>query len=139
MKPLKLILMLGLIAANIPMFGIERNPHSSIMMQNAHANDDVDFANVQWTPERIEHEIRKTFPEAPQRMVQVARCESKLNPRARSTTNDLGVFQIHLPAHQRSLNGVDLYDPRQNIRFARKLYEQNRLTPWNSSRHCWAT
>lgn len=139
MKHITSVLILAVVCGNILVFGDERHDHSQpVQTQSAQTNKELQVAPVDWTPKLIEQEIRKAFPETPERMVQIARCESKLNPKAKGPTNDHGLFQIHLPAHRGSLNGIDLYDPRENIAFARKLYDQNKLTPWNSSRHCWA-
>ena len=94
-------------------------------------------AEIEWTPERVEEEIRKVFPDAPI-MLAVARCESSLIPDAEGPTNDGGVFQIHRPSHAKRIEGIDLYNPAQNIRFARELYEESGLAPWRASRHCWS-
>jgi len=136
-------LILSFFGGNLLIYGEHWNLDHPMLSDAAHAKDErpVDLIGpeIDWTPARIEQEIRKVFPEVPEQMIQVAKCESKLNPNAKGPTNDHGLFQIHAPSHKSSLNGVDLYDPIENIAFARKLYEQNRLTPWRSSRHCWAT
>lgn len=100
--------------------------------------------SIEWTEERIIKEIKDVFPENPELMVQIARCESgrdvdrdgvkEINPNAVSPTDDHGVFQIHVPIHNPD---IDLYDPEQNIAFARKLYDESGLSPWNASRWCW--
>lgn len=92
---------------------------------------------VEWTPERVKEEIREVFPEAPELMIAVARCESSWIADAEGPTNDHGIFQIHMPSHAKRLGGIDLTDPAENIRFARKLYDESGLRPWNASRHCW--
>lgn len=92
---------------------------------------------IRWDEERIIEEIRRVFPEAPI-MVEVARCESRFKADAEGPTNDGGVFQIHRPSHHARIEGMDLYDPVENIRFARVLYEERGLRPWYASRHCWS-
>lgn len=94
-------------------------------------------AEINWTEDRIIQEIKSTFPEQPDLMVKVARCESGLRPDAKGPTNDHGLYQIHVPTHKANLDGVDLYDPKENIAFARKLYDANGLQPWKASKHCW--
>lgn len=92
---------------------------------------------IEWNKERIVQEIRETFPEQPDLMVKVAQCESGLIPTAKGPTHDGGIFQIHVPSHKDNLVGVDIFDPADNIAFARKLYDQGGLQPWSASKHCW--
>lgn len=77
------------------------------------------------------------FPEEPV-MVEVARCESKLNPSADRKGIDGGLFQInqvHLPAlAELELNRYDLED---NLAYSRILYNEQGLGPWYMSRYCW--
>ena len=93
---------------------------------------------IEWTPARVEKEIREVFPENPETMIAVAKCESGLVPDAEGPTQDSGIFQIHRPSHARNLEGIDLKDPAENIRFARKLYDESGLQPWKASRKCWS-
>ena len=81
--------------------------------------------------------IVNKFPEAPV-MVEVARCESKLNPKADRRGIDGGLLQInqvHLPELARL--GLDRYELYDNLAYSRILYDQSGLTPWNMSRYCW--
>lgn len=84
--------------------------------------------------ERIIRKIEEAFPEEP-RMVKVAWCESRYNPRAIGPTQDFGLFQLHNPSHD--LSGIDVFDVDDNIAFARKLYDQYGLKPWRASADCW--
>lgn len=96
-------------------------------------------AKIDWTQERIIEEIETVFPDAPI-MVEVARCESGLRPVIEGPTDDHGVFQIHMPSHGESVRALGLdvkNDPRDNIRFARMLYDRNGLRDWSASAHCW--
>lgn len=86
---------------------------------------------------QITEMIRETFPEEPETMLRVARCESGLIPTAQGPTNDHGIYQIHVPSHSARIVGLDLYDPKVNIAFARKLYDESGKNPWNASRKCW--
>lgn len=63
--------------------------------------------------------------------VRVAQCESGLNPRAVSPTNDHGVFQINAPSWQRRFPQVtgqawnpNVYHAEANARFARWLVNE---------------
>jgi hypothetical protein len=107
--------------------------------QTAHAEEAPKMVligvHIEWTEERIKREIREVFPEQPELMIRVAECESQLDRYAEGPTSDFGVFQLHEPSHD--LSGVDVFDPKENIAFARKLYDANGLQPWEASRHCW--
>lgn len=88
----------------------------------------------------IEEEILRAFPDAPI-MVEVARCESGLDPLAdREGRNvDVGLFQInqvHLP--RLAELGFERRNLHDNIAYARMLYDWNGLNDWNMSRHCWS-
>ena len=83
---------------------------------------------IDWTRERIIKEIRDTFPEDPDTAVAIAKCESGLNPNAVGPTDDHGIFQLHAPSH--GLEDIDVYDPKENIAFARKLYDERKWLPW---------
>lgn len=95
----------------------------------------------QYTAEQIAVaiEILKVFPDAPI-MVEVARCESGLNPMAdRANLGvDVGVFQINQVHLNRLAElGLDRWDLHDNIAFARMLYDESGLGPWYMSEHCW--
>jgi hypothetical protein len=92
---------------------------------------------IDWTEERIKKEIRDTFPELTEVMLEVARCESGYE-NVPSPTGDFGIFQIN-QVHLSTLYdlGLNRENIQDNIRFARLLYEENGLKDWNNSRHCW--
>ena len=102
---------------------------------------------VNWTQERIVEEIHNVFPDAPI-MVEVAKCEGvrhgKLDPTAYNPTNgsgDTGIFQISEYWNgdwYRSLGFTDMEDIKQNLAFARVMYDTYGLQPWEASRHCWS-
>ena len=80
--------------------------------------------------------IKQTFPEDTERALAVARCESGLNPDAINTRNpngtyDGGVFQIN-SVHRKRLEslGLDKFDPEDNVKFARMLYDEQGWKPW---------
>lgn len=84
--------------------------------------------HIVWSEDRIIEEIEKTFPEDPQTALAIAKCESGLKPNAVGPTNDHGIFQLHEPSHD--LSEIDVYDPKENIAFARKLYDESGWQPW---------
>lgn len=95
---------------------------------------------IVWTPERVEAEIRKVFPEQPDLMVKVARCESGLIPDAHNArTVDSGIYQLNDYYHGDTLEalGLDPFDVRDNLTYARMLYIESGLAPWSASRKCW--
>lgn len=75
----------------------------------------------------IEQKIRATFPEDPETALKIAKCESNLNPKAISPTNDHGLMQINLTVHD--VEG-DIYNVDTNLKFARKLYDERGWKPW---------
>lgn len=80
-------------------------------------------------------EILKLFPPI---MVEVARCESGLNPKADRKGIDGGLYQlnqVHLP--QLNKLGLDRYELHDNLTYAKILYDSSGLSPWNMSKHCW--
>jgi hypothetical protein len=99
--------------------------------------------SVEWTEERIKEAIRETFPEQPDLLVRVASCESSFLPDAYNPKNgshDGGVFQISEKYHGERLKelGLNPYDVRDNLAYARLLYEESGLKPWAASKRCWS-
>lgn len=94
-----------------------------------------------WTPERIEKEVMKVFPDAPI-MLKVMKCEGGHDIDAYNPTNgsgDKGLFQISTLHHGKRVKalGLDMNNPIDNIAYARMLYDEQGLTPWKWSKHCW--
>ena len=100
----------------------------------------TDVTTAGSTPSVIERKILEAFPDAPI-MVEVARCESQLDPLAdRGSLNvDVGLFQIN-QVHLTTLNklGLDRRNIDDNITYARILYDATGLDAWYMSRDCWA-
>lgn len=100
-----------------------------------------------WTQERIKQEIARVFPDAPI-MQKVAMCEGTKNgllyPNAHNPMNgsgDSGIMQISEKYHgkeYRRLGFTDMNDVKQNLAYARVLYDLNGLEDWRHSRHCWS-
>jgi len=91
--------------------------------------------NIEWTEERIEKEIKNTFPEAPDLAVAIAKAESglydrALNPEAhRGCYGSYGIFQI---ACVHTDDTEALYDIETNIKKARQIYEEKGWQPWGA-------
>lgn len=85
--------------------------------------------------------VEAVFWDAPV-MVAVANCESGFTHYLPSGdiiwshTNDGGVMQINLAAHQRRMEslGLDITDINDNLNFARMLYDEQGKHPWVCSR-----
>lgn len=92
------------------------------------------------TPMSVEEKILEAFPDVPI-MIEVARCESQLDPLAdRGNLNvDVGLFQIN-QVHLERLEklGLDRRDIDDNITFAKMLYEESGLNAWYMSKPCWS-
>lgn len=97
---------------------------------------------INWTPERIEKEIRTVFTEEPNTAVAVAKCESGLNPTIQSRhtlsygrEQSFGIFQIHAKDHHTTAVRLGLTEykteVRDNLNMARYLYDDaGGFTPW---------
>lgn len=101
-------------------------------------------AVIDWTPDRIEKEIRDTFPEDPDTAVKIAKCESGLNADIQSyhynnghREQSFGIFQIHSPSWDKKAQKLDLEDYRtdvaDNIKMARYIYDNagRKWTDWS--------
>jgi hypothetical protein len=94
-----------------------------------------------YSKERVKELITEAFPDAPI-MMKVAACESGFLQHAYNPTNnshDGGVFQISQKYHGDRMEtlGLDPYDVRDNITYARMLYDEQGLAPWSASKFCW--
>lgn len=97
---------------------------------------------IDWTEDRIIRAIQETFPEQPELMTKVAKCESQFKADAHNPTNgshDGGIFQISQKHHGKELEKLNLdpYDVEDNLTYARILYEKNGLSDWRASKFCW--
>jgi hypothetical protein len=86
----------------------------------------------------VEEAIRANFGAAGDAAVAVARCESSLNPSARSASGYRGLFQLS-PSHAASFQSVtgrdfeDAWDEAgPNSQYARYLYDRSGWAPWGS-------
>lgn len=86
----------------------------------------------------VEATIRSWFPEVGDAAVAVARCESGLNPSARSPSGYRGLFQLS-PSHASSFAAVtgrdfeDAWDEAgPNSQYARYLYDRQGWAPWGA-------
>ena len=93
----------------------------------------------------VEDRIRAAFPEAPDAMVAIARCESTLRqfepdgvtPLAGRMSPDVGLFQINIVHWQTAQKlGIDIYSEEGNIAYARRLFKANGFRDWYPSNHC---
>lgn len=126
--------MLGVIGGNIIVNSEEYNKEHPIVYTAQAEEEAPREIIIEIIPEEksieqksIEQKIRDIFPEDPDRAVKIAKCESGLNPKAVSPTNDHGLMQINKSAHK--VEG-DIYDVDTNLQFARKLYDESGWKPW---------
>jgi hypothetical protein len=122
---------------------------SAVLIQIAQYTSTVRYAQAKEAPtvvlieikeKTVEEKIRETFPEAPDLMVKVATCESGMKNVPGLLSDDGGIFQIN-QVHLERLKalGLDRFNIDDNIMFARMLYDERGLTPWNNSKYCWNT
>lgn len=94
----------------------------------------------------VEAKVRQYFADVPI-LVEVARCESTFRHteknglvlRGRKNPQDVGVMQINLTYHAKTLakKKLDAHRLEDNLRYARYLYERHGTQPWQASAHCW--
>lgn len=135
--------MLGVIGGNIIVNSEEHNKEHPIvyeaLAEEGEPREILIETKVEWTEERIIEEIKNTFPEQPERMVKVARCESGIKNVPGKLSDDGGIFQINI-THKEELEkqGLDRYNIADNIKFARYLYDHGGLSHWKASKECWS-
>ncbi|MFD5947006.1 helix-turn-helix domain-containing protein [Streptomyces collinus] len=84
-----------------------------------------------WSPQKVRQRVREVFPEAPDKAVAIADCQSFLDPLHilpnTNGTRNWGLFQIS-DARLRELGGTPrkALDPEWNIQAARKLWSRDR-------------
>lgn len=87
----------------------------------------------------LEGIIHRHFGSAAPAAIRIAKCESGMNPRAVSPTNDHGLFQINI-VHRGQFEAVtgapwsSVYDPELNTIYARHLYAEQGWGPWTCAR-----
>lgn len=92
----------------------------------------------------VEQQIRRAFPDDPDRAVCIALHESTLNPRAVNGSN-LGLMQINVSAHP-WVDRSRVFAAAYNLMVARRLYLASmrrfgwagRWYPWTTRRVCGA-
>lgn len=95
-----------------------------------------------WDKARIEREVLAVFHDAPI-MLRVMKCEGGYDTNAYNPTNgsgDKGLFQVSTKYHGHRVKalGLDMNNPKDNIKYARMLYDANGLNDWSASKHCWS-
>lgn len=100
---------------------------------------------IVYSETRIKELIRETFPHNAATMLRVASCEGGIQDDAPTNpTNgsfDKGIYQVSEKYHGAEAKklGLDLHDVRDNIKFAKLLYDREGLKPWSASKKCWNT
>lgn len=87
-----------------------------------------------WDKERIQDEVRKLFPENPERMLAILKCESNYVVDAVGPTSDFGLFQIHYPTWHSTAIELGYADyatnPYHNLQMARYIYDVQGINAW---------
>lgn len=84
----------------------------------------------------IQDMVSSAFPDAPV-MLRIARAESHLIPTAKNPhSTATGLFQVLNGTAKAYGCGIQT-DPEQSIECARKIYDAEGTTPWNSSKANW--
>lgn len=123
------------------------NPDHQAAANTLTATITVDGTHLSRDGEIVLQKIKEYFPDAPY-MVYVANCESTglihLEPDGRLLANKKGstargVFQILMRVHEPEMRkqGLDPGNIDDYLTYARQLYDAKKLTPWESTEHCW--
>lgn len=80
-------------------------------------------------------------------MIEIAQCESRMrqfdskgsilkNP----NSSAIGLMQIMSSVHSDTADklGIDIYTIQGNLAYARHLYDEQGVAPWNASKSCWS-
>ena len=93
-------------------------------------------------PFLVEDRVYASISSLPKIMLEIAKCESGLNPRARNKrSNAKGLFQV-IPTSERFCEKglgrqLNMYNPKDNAECAKYLIEHGGLSHWKASKHCW--
>jgi hypothetical protein len=92
--------------------------------------------NQRWDSMTTEEKILMVFGEDGEIMIEVAMCESGMNPLAENPNSSAtGLFQILSQLHQ--VKKQWLKNPDTNMVMAKQLFDASGTNPWNASKHCW--
>lgn len=119
---------------------------SGILINPAEAKAPLETNNQVWVYQRIEESItpqeflynrlrQENLSSLYKKFYDIAFCESGWQTEIISSTDDVGIFQINLAAHGRSIEYWQ--DPYENIEYALELYNKNGFRDWKASEPCW--
>ncbi len=94
----------------------------------------------------VESQVREYFKDAPI-LAEIAKCESQFRHigadgeiiKGKVNKGDLGVMQINKYYHEEEAQklGLDLTTLKDNMTYAKVLYDKFGTSPWQSSSDCW--
>lgn len=95
----------------------------------------------QWTVEEIKAYLVEKALEYdlnPIMVLEIARCESGFRKDIISRTNDVGLLQVNVRAHNGSMEaqGLNIYNWVENTEYGLKLMKEQGTRPWKNSKHC---
>lgn len=121
---------------------------------NTNLNDAVASSAVETTTvapkvvaKTVEERVYEVFKDSPI-MTKVAWCESRNRQfekdgttvfRGKVNPDDVGVMQVNTYYHLETSKklGMDIMTLEGNLAYAKRLYDREGTTPWNSSKPCW--
>ncbi len=111
------------------------------------ASDEATVTDTRLVGKDTETIVRTYFSDIPV-LIQIARCESTFRHTLADGTvlrgavdgADTGVMQINTRYHQKTAEemGLDLMNLKDNLAYARSLYEKQGTKPWSASAPCWS-
>ncbi len=140
---------LGTHFVTIPIVAVETTSvrQSALPVAEAHEPERTSTLEQTNSIARTEQTVRAYWADIPL-MAEVAWCESRfvhIDPatggvkRGHLNASDLGVMQINEYYHGATARrmGLDLHELKDNLAYARFLYDQQGTRPWNASKNCW--
>ncbi len=111
------------------------------------ATDGATVTDTRLVGRDTETVVRTYFSDIPV-LIQIARCESTFRHtladgtvlRGTVDAADVGVMQINTRYHKKAAEemGLDLMNLKDNLAYARSLYEKQGTQPWSASSACWS-
>lgn len=110
---------------------------------------DYTVLNASTSPEVIVNEvsvIKEVWGENSHIGLAIAQCESGIKQKINGVivrnpvTPDVGVFQVNQDYHKESSlsMGLNVYELKDNVTYAKYLFDKNGTKDWNASKHCWS-
>jgi hypothetical protein len=123
-----------------------KTPTVNAVVEDRNIVDGVALFATAGNSNTVEASVREYFKDTPI-LAEIAKCESRFRHldekgdivRGEVNNSDIGVMQINTFYHgdEAKKLGFDLKTLNGNMAYAKKLYQKEGSTPWQSSAKCW--